>query len=74
MMSLMWYVPYIINYLQQIWIYLTRLYLYFLKVIKETGFINGLYTVDELTYEKIADKEAKIEFLQKLIDVVSKYL
>lgn len=40
------------------------------NVIKTTGFMKDLYTGDELNAENIKDKEAKISFLQKAIDVV----
>ncbi|XP_076269061.1 uncharacterized protein LOC143201715 isoform X1 [Rhynchophorus ferrugineus] len=42
-------------------------------VIKEHGFLKGLFNNDELIYENIKDKEAKIAFLTKLIDAV-KYI
>lgn len=41
-------------------------------VIKETGFLEGLFTDEELNSDNIKDKEAKLAFLTKLIDVVSK--
>ncbi|EFN74100.1 TRAF3-interacting protein 1 [Camponotus floridanus] len=40
-------------------------------IIKETGFLKGLYTDEELNSDNIKDKEAKLAFLTKLIDVVS---
>ncbi|XP_063706194.1 TRAF3-interacting protein 1 [Culicoides brevitarsis] len=39
-------------------------------IIKDTGFLAGLFTPDELEYEKIKDKESKVAFLTKLINVV----
>lgn len=39
-------------------------------VISETGFLDGLFTVDELIYENIKDKDSKLAFLNKLIGVV----
>lgn len=39
-------------------------------IIKDTGFLAGLFTPDDLDYEKIKDKESKVAFLTKLIDVV----
>ncbi|VEN42683.1 unnamed protein product [Callosobruchus maculatus] len=39
-------------------------------VIKETNFLKGLFTDDELRNENITDKDAKIAFLNKLIDAV----
>ncbi|XP_011261052.1 TRAF3-interacting protein 1 isoform X1 [Camponotus floridanus] len=39
-------------------------------IIKETGFLKGLYTDEELNSDNIKDKEAKLAFLTKLIDVV----
>lgn len=40
-------------------------------IIKETGFLEGLFTDEELNSDNIKDKEAKLAFLTKLIDVVS---
>lgn len=42
-------------------------------VIKDTGFLNGLFSDDELNSENVKEKEAKVAFLTKLIDAVSKY-
>uniref|UniRef100_A0A1B0D8H1 TRAF3-interacting protein 1 n=1 Tax=Phlebotomus papatasi TaxID=29031 RepID=A0A1B0D8H1_PHLPP len=39
-------------------------------VIKETGFLKGLYTVEELNSENVRDRDAKIKFLEKLINIV----
>ncbi|KAM0736071.1 TRAF3-interacting protein 1 [Formica fusca] len=39
-------------------------------IIKETGFLKGLFTDEELNSDNIKDKEAKLAFLTKLIDVV----
>ncbi|CAD7091247.1 unnamed protein product [Hermetia illucens] len=39
-------------------------------IIKETGFLEGLYSKTELISENIKDRDAKINFLQKLIDVI----
>ncbi|KAH0956756.1 hypothetical protein HN011_008890 [Eciton burchellii] len=39
-------------------------------LIKETGFLKGLFTEEELNSDNIKDKEAKLAFLTKLIDVV----
>ena len=44
------------------------------QVINETGFLDGLYTEEELNSENIKNKEAKLAYLTKLIDVVSKLL
>ncbi|KAM9364650.1 TRAF3-interacting protein 1 isoform 2-T2 [Pholidichthys leucotaenia] len=41
-----------------------------IEVIKNTGFMNGLYDENELKSDIAKDKEAKIAFLQKTIDVV----
>lgn len=42
-------------------------------MIKDTGYLEGVYTEQELQFENVKDKEAKIDFLQKLIDAVSKF-
>lgn len=42
------------------------------QVIRTTGYFDGLYTAEELQSENIKDREGKIAFLQKAIDVVSK--
>lgn len=44
-----------------------------LQVIKITGFFDGLYTDTELQTENVKDRDAKILFLQKAIDVISKW-
>lgn len=41
-----------------------------LKVIRDTGVFQGLYTTEELTYSNIKNREDKMQFLQKIIDVV----
>ncbi|XP_034862640.1 TRAF3-interacting protein 1 isoform X1 [Mirounga leonina] len=40
------------------------------EVIRMTGFMKGLYTDAELKSDNVKDKDAKISFLQKAIDVV----
>ncbi|XP_046617377.1 TRAF3-interacting protein 1 isoform X2 [Neodiprion virginianus] len=40
------------------------------SVIRETGFLDGLFTEDELNSENIKDKDTKLAYLTKLIDVV----
>nr|XP_051694182.1 TRAF3-interacting protein 1 isoform X5 [Oryctolagus cuniculus] len=40
------------------------------EVIRVTGFLKGLYTDAEMKSENVKDKDAKISFLQKAIDVV----
>uniref|UniRef100_A0A8C9IPA4 TRAF3-interacting protein 1 n=1 Tax=Piliocolobus tephrosceles TaxID=591936 RepID=A0A8C9IPA4_9PRIM len=40
------------------------------EVIRMTGFMKGLYTDAEMKSENVKDKDAKISFLQKAIDVV----
>lgn len=42
-------------------------------IIKEHGFLKDLFSEHELNYENIKDKDAKIAFLNKLIDAVSRY-
>lgn len=42
------------------------------SVIRETGFLSGLYSDMEMQSENIKDRDMKIAFLQKLIDCVSK--
>ncbi|RZC35093.1 TRAF3-interacting protein 1 [Asbolus verrucosus] len=39
-------------------------------VIKETGFLKGLFSEEELKSENVKEKDAKIAFLSKLIDAV----
>lgn len=40
------------------------------NVIKTSGFLKGLYTDEEMVSDNVKDKESKINFLQKTIDVV----
>lgn len=40
-------------------------------MIRDTNFLDELYTDDELNAETIKDREGKMKFLQKLIDVIS---
>nr|XP_027807554.1 TRAF3-interacting protein 1 isoform X2 [Marmota flaviventris] len=40
------------------------------EVIRTTGFLKGLYTDVEMKSDNVKDKDAKISFLQKAIDVV----
>ncbi|XP_036401700.1 TRAF3-interacting protein 1 [Megalops cyprinoides] len=42
----------------------------FSEVIRTTGFMRGLYVEAEMKSDNVKDKEAKIAFLQKAIDVV----
>lgn len=44
------------------------------SVIKTTGVMKGLYTESEMNSENVKDKDAKIAFLQKAVDFVSKAL
>lgn len=44
-----------------------------ISVIKETGFLKGLFSAEELISENVKEKEPKLNFLNKLIDAVSKY-
>lgn len=39
-------------------------------VIRETGFLQGLFSAEELNHETIKDRDSKIAFLQKVIDAV----
>lgn len=41
-------------------------------MIRDTNFLDELYTDDELNADNIKDRDGKMKFLQKLIDVVSK--
>ncbi|XP_059871808.1 TRAF3-interacting protein 1 isoform X2 [Delphinus delphis] len=41
------------------------------EVIRMTGFMKGLYTDAEMKPDNVKDKDAKISFLQKAIDVVA---
>ncbi|KAK7865237.1 hypothetical protein R5R35_012364 [Gryllus longicercus] len=40
------------------------------NVIRETGFLEGIFTSEELNHENVKDRESKITFLQKAIDAV----
>ncbi|XP_061463756.1 TRAF3-interacting protein 1 isoform X2 [Rhineura floridana] len=40
------------------------------EVIRSSGFMKGLYTEAEMKSDNVKDKDAKISFLQKAIDVV----
>lgn len=40
------------------------------QVITSTNFMTGLYKPDELSSANVTSKEAKIQFLQKTIDVL----
>lgn len=40
-------------------------------MIRDTNFLDELYTDEELNAENIKDRDGKMKFLQKLIDVVS---
>ncbi|XP_055907323.1 TRAF3-interacting protein 1 [Eupeodes corollae] len=42
----------------------------FNTVIRETGYFEGLYTPEELNHETIFDRDAKMKFLQKMIDTI----
>ncbi|XP_033244137.1 TRAF3-interacting protein 1 [Drosophila miranda] len=42
----------------------------FNSFIKQTGNFEGLYTTEEQQFENIGDREAKIRFLQKMIDAI----
>uniref|UniRef100_A0A3B4ZIG9 TRAF3-interacting protein 1 n=1 Tax=Stegastes partitus TaxID=144197 RepID=A0A3B4ZIG9_9TELE len=42
----------------------------FSEVIRTTGFMKGLYEENEMKSDSVKDKESKIVFLQKAIDVV----
>ncbi|KAL8599770.1 hypothetical protein ACOMHN_040480 [Nucella lapillus] len=44
------------------------------SVIKTTGFMKGLYADSEMSSDNVKEKEAKIAFLQKAIDMVSAVL
>lgn len=44
-----------------------------ISVIKETSFLKGLFSSQELMSENVKEKDAKVAFLNKLIDAVSKY-
>ncbi|XP_071482744.1 TRAF3-interacting protein 1-like [Diadema antillarum] len=43
----------------------------FTEVIRTTGFMKGLFTEAEMDSQNVKDKDAKIAFLQKAIDVVA---
>lgn len=41
-------------------------------VIKDTGFLKGLFAEPELKSENVKERDAKVAFLTKLIEAVSK--
>merc|ERR1712151_354818 len=41
------------------------------EVVKTTGFANGLFTPEEADAANLADKQAKVDFLNKSISVVA---
>jgi len=49
------------------------MYINCFQLIRETGFLKGLFTEEELNSDNIKDKETKLVFLTKLIDVVSEF-
>ena len=51
----------------------TMYYISTCQVVKNTGFMKGLYTDSELVSENVKDKDSKVAFLQKAIDMVCKY-
>jgi TRAF3-interacting protein 1 len=42
------------------------------QVIKETGFLEGLFSPEELIADNVKDRDGKIAFLEKLIGGISK--
>ena len=40
------------------------------EILRNTGFMRGLFTEEEMYSEKVKDKEKKLIFLQKVIDVL----
>lgn len=42
-------------------------------MVRETGFLEGLFSAEELNHETIKDRDGKIAFLQNVIDAVSEY-
>lgn len=42
------------------------------QVMRNTGFFKGLYSKEELNSENVKERDNKIIFLQKTIEVVSK--
>lgn len=43
------------------------------QIIRTTGFFDGLFSKEELVSDNVKDRDSKIAFLQKIIEVVSKY-
>ncbi|XP_069688001.1 TRAF3-interacting protein 1 isoform X2 [Periplaneta americana] len=39
-------------------------------VIRDTGFLDGVFSAEELNHENIKDRDSKVAFLQKAIDAV----
>lgn len=42
-------------------------------VIKNTGFLNEIFNQNELIADNVKERDAKLAFLNKLIDAVSEY-
>lgn len=42
-------------------------------VIKNTGFLNEIFNKNELIADNVKERDAKLAFLNKLIDAVSEY-
>lgn len=42
-------------------------------VIKNTGFLNEIFNKNELIADNVKERDAKLSFLNKLIDAVSEY-
>ena len=40
------------------------------EILRNTGFLHGLFTEEEMNSEKVKDKDRKVLFLQKVIDVL----
>lgn len=44
------------------------------NVIDSTGFMNGVFTAEELDAANVTTREAKSAFMQKFVQAVSKYM
>ena len=46
--------------------------LLYIQIIKTTGILEQVFTEEEKNHEMVKDKDAKLNFLQKLIEFIEK--